>query len=119
MKFRILPLVLVAACAYTVGAHQTVIFPARLTGEEFVRRWRGAPGLPSEWSVRTQQEQVYAQGYLDAIVDLTQGQRWCSPAGMQSGERDDRVIEMLKKAEAHDNAAKLLLDMYVARFPCR
>lgn len=38
---------------------------------------------------------------------------------MQSGERDDRVITMLKKTKAKDNAAKLLLDLYVVRFPCQ
>lgn len=119
MSSRIFLLVLVAMCAYALGANHTVVFPAHLSGEEFVRRWRGASGLPSEWPVRTQQEQVYAQGYLDAIVDLTQGQHWCSPAGMQSGERDDRVITMLKKTKAKDNAAKLLLDLYVVRFPCQ
>jgi hypothetical protein len=119
VRTRLLLLVLIATCAYALAANHAVVFPAHLSGEEFVQRWRGAPGLPSEWPVRTQQEQVYAQGYLDAVVDLTQGQHWCSPAGMQPGERDDRVITMLKKAKAQDNAAKLLLDLYVARFPCQ
>ena len=117
MRSRLLLFVLVAICAYALGAKRTIAFPAHLSGEEFVQRWRGAPGLPSEWPVHTQQEQVYAQGYLDAVVDLTQGQRWCSPAEMQPGERDDRVIATLKKTKARDNAAKQLLDLYVARFP--
>lgn len=118
MRSRILLLALVAVCAYTVGANQTVLFPAHLSSEEFVRRWRGAPGLPAEWPIRTQQEQIYVQGYLDAVVDLTQGQRWCSPARMEPGERDDRVIEALKQSKGRDNAARQLLDLYVARFPC-
>jgi hypothetical protein len=38
---------------------------------------------------------------------------------MQPGERDDRVIAMLKMTKAHDNAAKQLLDLCIARFPCQ
>jgi hypothetical protein len=38
---------------------------------------------------------------------------------MQPGERDDRVVGTLKKTEAQGNAAKQLLDLYVARFSCQ
>jgi hypothetical protein len=38
---------------------------------------------------------------------------------MQPGERDDRVIAALKKTRAQGNAAKHLLHLYVAHFPCQ
>jgi hypothetical protein len=38
---------------------------------------------------------------------------------MQPGERDDRAITAVAKSPTNSNAAKALLDAYVARFPCQ
>lgn len=102
-----------------VAGAATVQFPPHLSGADFVRWWRGGPELPAEQPARMQREQVYADGYLAAVVDLTQGKDWCSPAGMEPGERDDRVISALEQMKGNGNAAKLLLARYVARFPCQ
>lgn len=111
-------LMLLAAGAASAA---TVQFPAHLSGAQFLIWWRGGPELPAEQPPKVQRQAVYAQGYLDAVVDLTQGKEWCSPANMEPGERDDRAITALEQArvQGNGNAARALLAQYVARFPCR
>ncbi|TFW28584.1 hypothetical protein E4O92_20900 [Massilia horti] len=110
---------LVVVGGYAAGAGKTILFPPQLSSTDFVRQWRGAPGFPADWPPRVQGDKAYAEGYLAAVVDLTQGTKWCSPAQMEPGERDDRVIYAVEKSPTNTNAAKALLDQYVARFPCQ
>lgn len=119
MRGRTLIIGLLVAVGYATGAGTALIFPAHLSSTEFIRQWRGAPGYPAEWPPQVQGEKAYAEGYLAAVVDLTQGSQWCSPARMEPGERDDRAITAVAKSPTNSNAAKALLDAYVARFPCQ
>jgi hypothetical protein len=119
MRYRTLIFGLLVVGGYAAGAGTTILFPPHLSSTDFVRQWRGAPGFPAQWPPKVQGDQAYAEGYLAAVVDLTQGSKWCSPARMEPGERDDRVITAVEKSPVNSNAAKALLDAYVARFPCQ
>jgi len=106
----------VAGLSYAAGAAHTLQFPPHLSDAQFLKQWRGTGNVQSQLVI---EQQRYAQGYLDGVVDLTQGKGWCSPGDMEPGERDDRVTTALSKRPAGANAAQSLLAHYRATFPCQ
>jgi hypothetical protein len=115
-------LVAVAITSYAAGLNQRVPVAPRLSGDDLVARLLGDPNVSkSKQDAARLFKQRYAEGYLDGVVDATQGRSWCSPARLKSHEVDDRVFAELKK-RAHGsmpgNAAGYVLEQFDLKFPC-
>lgn len=92
-----------------------------LTGDEVLTHQLVPSGL-TKWDQSREDtlKREYAEGYQAGVVDTTHGRSWCVPSRMKPGEVDDRVwVEMKKRrGTMPGNGAKILLDLYNARFPC-
>ena len=112
-------LVLSAGCA--AAARPPGVFPWHLSGNDFVARVAGQPGV-DKWkqSADAAYRQRYAEGYQAGVVDATQGRLWCAPPGMKPSEVDDRIWSELRQRAGTmpGSAAAELVRLYAARFPC-
>lgn len=121
MKAATVALTLALLTGYVGAARQLGVFPWRLSGNDFVASVAGQPGT-DKWhqSPDAAYRQRYAEGYQAGVVDATQGQLWCAPAGMKPSEVDDRIWAELRQRTGNmpGNAAAELVRLYAARFPC-
>lgn len=128
MKATAAVFVLVAAvCSQAASApKQGNIFPPHLIVADFIPQYRGIHKADSFGS-GTQYAQRYAVGYMAGVADVSQGDGWCTPNGLNPNEADDIVVAALEKrmstqvAQPHGSfplyAAPYLLMQYVAQFP--
>lgn len=114
MRRAALYLALGVACS--TAARPLGVFPWHLSGNDFVAQVSGKNQRPD-----AAYQQRYAEGYQAGVVDATQGRLWCAPPGMKPTEVDDRIWAELRKRAGTmpGSAADELVQLYVARFPCR
>jgi hypothetical protein len=119
MRRAALCLTLVVACVAV--ARPAGIFPARLSGNDFVAQVSGQPGV-DKWhqNLNAAYAQRFAEGYQAGVVDATEGRLWCAPVGMKPGEVDDRIWAELRgrSGSMPGSAAGELVRLYATRFPC-
>ena len=112
---------LVAVTSYAAGVQSTR--PARLSGDQLVVQLLGDTKVPTaQQDAKTLFAQRYAEGYLDGVVDATQGRTWCAPPRFKTHELDDRVFAALKKrprGSMPGAAADQLVEQYQITFPCQ
>lgn len=100
-------------------------FAPRLTGDQFVVWLIGdlkQSGVTKQnQSADASLRQRYAEGYIGGVIDATQGSRWCATRRIKPDELDARGAHALLDQTAHSmpgNAAMLLLQQFIANFPC-
>lgn len=105
---------------------RTCSFKPRLTGDEFAlwlvgnRRNSDTEKLsPSPAAIKRER---YADGYVGGVVDATQGTDWCAPPRIKPDELDAVGFWGLldrPRGSMPGNAAKLLHEQFIAKYPCR
>lgn len=111
----------VALAAYAAGAARKPV-PPRLTGAELAVQLLGESDIPrSKQTPSVIYKQRYAEGYVDGVVDATEGRLWCAPPQYHGREIDDLAYTALRQrrpAALPPNAAHFLIEQYSAAFPC-
>lgn len=127
MPYRAVIFMLAAASwhAATAAEHRST-FPPYLTLDMFIAEFRGTPH-PSVPGSGSPYVRHHAQGYLAGVVDISQGETWCLPTGVEPAKADDLVVAdvaklmpTLAKRPADSlppYAGPLLLEQYAAKFP--
>jgi hypothetical protein len=90
-----------AACAVT----------PRLTGNRFISWLLGD----------TSERERFAAGYIGGVVDATQGIHWCAPTRIKPHELEERGWANLADRppdSMRGNAAVLLHQQFIAKYPC-
>jgi len=87
----------------------------RITAQMIVDSFRPPPGIPRQWADRHQ-----ADGYLRAARDLLPV-RWCPHPRLPMHEVDGEIVGYLANLSPtarQGDAAHLIADALVAKFPC-
>lgn len=98
MSQRATIFMLAAAASWPAAAapgHRS-IFPPFLTVDMFIAEFRGTPH-PSVSGSGSPYVHHHEQGYLAGVVDLSQGQAWCLPVGIEPAKADELVVADLAK----------------------
>lgn len=106
----------------TSNAHTPKTAP-RLTGKMLVDYWFPPPGAKNAFDrdARTVANFNLAQGFIDGVVDATQGTAWCHDGKIKPDELDAYAMWELRKLPSNalaDHAAPLLIEALGKKFPC-
>jgi hypothetical protein len=101
-------------------------FPPRMSGNEFatwaIGNRRKSSAEKANPSPEVQERERFAEGYIGGTVDATQGTDWCAPSRIKPDELDAVGYWGLVEQPAGSmpgNAATLLLQQFITKYPCR
>jgi hypothetical protein len=83
----------------------------------------GSENSPLEQSADAAQRESFARGYLDGVIDASQGRSACPPPRLKPVEVSSHAAGDVRAHMAHQaaqaNAAVLIAELLTARFPCK
>jgi len=94
-----------------------------LDGENLIALYTGQSALTAaDEETGKALAQLYANGYLNGVVDAGQGVHWCLPQNLLRGEVLSELVHQvaaLPKLKRQQNGATLIADLLANTYPCK